>query len=242
MTDGIVIAGIGQTEFGKLPGRTDVSLNVEACRKALEDAGIDKALVDGVFTKLPSSAYRKLYGQVVASALGIQPRWGGTWDQGGASNVTLIHMAAMAIQSGHCEVALVTSADTPRTTSRSNFHRPLTLDAERYGYLGVAAGYAMITRRHMAEHGTTSEQLGAVAVACREHGANNPNAQLRKAITIEDHQSSPWVIDPLRRDDCCLVSDAGAAAVIMSAKRARQLGVKHAVPILGVNQLGPLVA
>lgn len=234
MTDEqLVIAGIGQTAFGKLPGRTDVSLNVEASSHALKDAGIDKTLVDGLFAKLPSSAYQKLYGQLIASALGIEPRWGGAWDEGGASNITLIHMAGLAIAAGHCDVALVTSADTPRTGSRTGFHRPLTTDGDRFGYLGVAAGYALIAQRHKAEYGTTEDQLGAVAVACREHGANNPRAQLRRPITLEDYRSSPLIIDPLRRDDCALVSDAGAAAVVMTAKRARQLGVENAVPVLG---------
>jgi len=100
----------------------------------------------------------------------------------------------------------------------------------------VPAGYAMLCRRHMEEFGTTSDQLGAIAVAIRKHGAANPNAQLRKPLTMEQYRVSPWVVDPLRRDDCCLVSDGAAAVLLMSAQRARSLGIHKAVPILGFGQ------
>jgi len=94
----------------------------------------------------------------------------------------------------------------------------------------------MIARRHMEEYGTTHAQLGAVAVTCRDNGAANPNAQLRKAITLDDYFESRWIVDPLRRDDCCLVSDSGGAVVVMSAKRAKELNVPTPVPVLGFGQ------
>ncbi len=230
-----VIAGIGQTEFGKLPGRDPLSLNVEACRKALADAGIEKDLVDAVFVKYPTSTFSSMYGQTVAEALGIQPAIGGVWDQGGAANASMIGYAVMAIEAGLCEVALVTFADNPRTGTRQAYQRGWGDDAI-YGWFGTPAGYAMIAQRHMQQFGTTSEQLGAIAVACRKHGAANPAAQLRNAITLEEHQASRWIVEPLRRDDCCLVSDGGAAVVVMSTKRAQELGVPDPVPILGFGQ------
>lgn len=230
-----VIAGIGHTEFGKLPGRSTLSLNAEACRKALEDAGIEKELVDGLFVKYPTSAHQSMYGQTLAESLGIQPAIGGVWDQGGAANASMIGYAVMAIDAGQCDVALVTFADNPRTGTRQAYQRGWGDDAI-YGWFGTPAGYAMIAQRHMQEFGTTSSQLGAIAVACRKHGAANPNAQLRSPITIDDHQSSRWIVEPLRRDDCCLVSDGGAAVVVMSAERASQIGVADPVPILGFGQ------
>lgn len=231
----VVIAGVGHTAHGKLPGRSTTSLNVEACRKALEDARIEKDLVDALFVKYPTSEHRSMYGQTVAEALGIQPRIGGVWDQGGATNISMISFAAMAIEQGQCEVALVTIADNPRTGTRQAYERGWGDDAV-FGWFGTPAGYAMIARRHMAELGTTQEQLGAVARACRRHGANNPDAQLRKPLSAEEYALSRPVVDPLRRDDCCLISDGGAAVVVMSAERARQLGVPSAVPILGFGQ------
>jgi acetyl-CoA acetyltransferase len=227
-----VIAGIGHTAWGKLEGRSSLSLNLEACRRALEDAGIEKAAVDAVLVKTPSSVREFMYGQQLAEALGLQPRLGGAWDQGGAANVTLISMAAMAIEAGQCEVALVCYADTPRSGSRGVYQRPRGDDAA-HGWYATAAGYAMIHRRHLIEHGTPAEAFGAIAMACRAHGAANPQAQLRKPLTMAEYLASPLLVDPLRRDDCCLVSDGGAAVVVMSAERARALGVAQPVPILG---------
>jgi acetyl-CoA acetyltransferase len=120
----IVIAGIGHTAFGKLPGRSTVSLNVEACRTALQDAGIEKALVDAALVKRPTSSHEFMYGQKLAEALGLQPKLGGAWDQGGAANISLITFAALAIEAGQCEVALVCYADNPRSGSRAVFQRP----------------------------------------------------------------------------------------------------------------------
>lgn len=227
-----VIAGIGHTAFGKLPGHDTVSLNVEACRRALDDAGVEKSLVDAVFVKVPTSAHQFMYGQKVAEALGITPRMGGCWDQGGAANITLLSFAIMAIEAGQCDVALVCYADNPRTGNRAVYGRPRGDDAV-YGWFSTAAGYGMIHRRHVIEHGTRPEDFAAVAIASRKHGAGNPNAQLRKPLNLEQYMASPWVVDPLRKDDCALVSDGGAALVVMSAKRAKELGVAQPVPVLG---------
>ena len=231
----VVIAGIGHTQFGSLPGRTTISLNAEACGKALRDAGVEKDRVDALFVKYPTSSYSSMYGQTLAEALGMQPRIGGVWDQGGAANISMISFAALAIEAGQCDIALVTLADNPKTGTRQAYERAWGDDA-RYGWFGVPPGYAMIARRHMEEFGTTSEQLGAVAVAIRNHGARNPNAQLRIPLTLEQHQAAPYVVEPLRRDDCCLVSDGAAAVVLMSAQRAADLKVPKPVPILGFGQ------
>jgi acetyl-CoA acetyltransferase len=229
-----VIAGVGHTTFGKQPDRTTISMNVEAIRRALADARIDKDMVDALYVKYPTSSPQSFYGQKLAEASGIVPKVGGAWDQGGAANASMIGMAAMAIESGLCEVALVCFADNPRSGSRNAYTSAGANGI--YGWFGVPAEYAMIAQRHMAEYGTTSEQLGAIAVAARKHGAANPRAQLQKPLTIEEHQTSKWIVEPLHRADCCLVSDGGAAVVVTSAKRAKELGIDHAVPILGFGQ------
>jgi acetyl-CoA acetyltransferase len=231
----VVIAGIGSTAFGTLPGRSTVSLNIEACRRALADAGIDKDLVDAVFVKYPTSRFEHLYAHRIAAHLGLQPKIASVIDQAGASNVGMVAAAALAIEAGQCDVALVSFADNPRSGTRHAYEQPGGADAV-FGWFGVPAAYAMIARAHMQQYGTTSRQLGAIAAVCRANGARNPAAQLRKPITVEDHQESPYIVEPLRRDDCCLVSDGGAAVVVMSAKRARELGVPHSAAILGFGQ------
>jgi acetyl-CoA acetyltransferase len=231
----IVIAGIGHTAYGKLPGRDITGMNVEACRNALTDARVPKDDVDAVFVKYPTSVFKSMYGQIVAEALGLHPRIGGVWDQGGATNISMISFAAMSIAHRQCEVALVTIADNPRTGTRQAYERAWGDDAA-YGWFGTPAGYAMIAQRHMQEFGTTHEQLGAIAIAARKHGAANPDAQLRAPLSPEAYAQSRRVVDPFRRDDCCLISDGGAAVVVMSAERAKDLGVPDPVPILGFGQ------
>ena len=231
----IVIAGIGHTAYGKQPGRSTVSLNLEACRKAIEDAGVEPGEVDSLLVKVPTSKVEMMYGQKLAEAMGLEPRVGGVWDQGGASNISMIAIAAMAIEAGQCDVALVTLADNPRTGTRQAYEKAWGDDAV-FGWFSVVASYAMIARRHMHDHGTTEEQLARIAIAARAHGAANADAQLRKPLTMDEYFTSPWVVEPLRRADCCLISDGAAAVVVMSAERARKRGVRAPVPILGFGQ------
>jgi acetyl-CoA acetyltransferase len=231
----IVIAGIGHTAYGKQPGRSTVSLNLEACRKAIEDAGVEPGEVDSLLVKVPTSKVEMMYGQKLAEAMGLEPRVGGVWDQGGASNISMIAIAAMAIEAGQCDVALVTLADNPRTGTRQAYEKAWGDDAV-FGWFSVVASYAMIARRHMHDHGTTEEQLARIAIAARAHGAANADAQLRKPLSMEEYFASPWVVEPLRRADCCLISDGAAAVVVMSAERARKRGVRAPVPILGFGQ------
>lgn len=230
-----VIAGIGHTAFGKQPGRSTVSLNIEACRKAVADANIEKDVIDGLLVKVPTSRVEMMYGQKLAEAMGLTPRVGGVFDQGGASNVSMIGIAAMAIEAGQCDVALVTLADNPRTGSRHAYEKVWGDDAD-FGWSSVAAGYAMIAQRFRHEVGDMDDVHAAIAIACRKHGAANPHAQLRIPLTRDAYDKAAWIVEPLRRDDCCLVSDGAAAVVVMSAKRARELGVKQPVPILGFGQ------
>ena len=215
-----VIAGIGHTAFGKQLGRSTVSLNIEACRKALCDAGIEKDVVDGLLVKVPTSRVEMMYGQKLAEAMGLTPRIGGVFDQGGASNVSMIGIAATAIEAGQCDVVLVTLADNPRTGSRHAYEKVWGDDAD-FGWSSVVAGYAMIAQRFRHEFGDMDDVHAAVAIACRKHGAANPHAQLRIPLTRDAYDNASWIVEPLRRDDCCLVSDGAAAVVVMSA---RQIG------------------
>ena len=233
----VVIAGIGHTAFGKLPGRSTVSLNIEAIRNALADAGVEKRDVDALFLKAPTSRFEMMYGQKLAEALGIQPKIGGIWDNAGASNIAMISYAAMAIEAGQCEVAIVGLADNPATGTRQAYEKSYGADdSATFGWFGVPAGYAMLAQRHMQQYGTPNDGLGAIAVASRNHGAANPHAQLRKPLTLEQYRAARYIIEPFRRDDCCLVSDGAAAVIVMSAARAKAMGVRQPVAVLGFGQ------
>jgi len=230
-----VIAGIGHTAYGKHPGRDRISLISEAVGNAVADAGIDKDAIDGVLVKMANSEPSILYGQKVAEALGLRPRIGCSIDQGGAANIAAVAYAALSIEAGMLDIAVICYGDTPRTGSRAVYHRPRGDDAV-FGWFSTAAGYAMIHQAYRHKHKSADQHFGGVALTCRAHGTQNPNAHLRKQITMDDYLAAPWVVEPLRRDDCALISDGACAVIVMSAERARQLGVDKPVPVLGLGQ------
>lgn len=231
----VVIAGVGNTKYGKHPGRDRIDLIVEAARNAIADAGISKDMLDGLFVKMANSEPSILYGQKVSEALGLRPTIGCSLDQGGAANISQITYAALAIEAGMIDMALVCYGDTARTGSRAVYHRPRGDDA-LVGWYSTAAGYAMIHQAYRNQYNPRDEEFGAIAVQTRAHGLDNPDAHLRVALSMDEYLSGPFVVQPLRRDDCCLVSDGGAAVILMSAERAKQLGRDKAVPILGLGQ------
>lgn len=231
----VVIAGVGNTTYGKHPGHDKVELIVEAAREAIADAGIEKAEIDGVFVKMANAAPTVLYGQKVSEALGLQPTIGCALDQGGAANVSLITYAALAIEAGIIRNALICYGDTARTGNHAVYHRPRGDDAI-HGWYSTAAGYAMIHQAYRQRYGAKDEHFGAVAVAARKHGAANPKAHLRSPLTMDDYLAGPFVVEPLRRDDICLVSDGGAAILLTSAKDAKARRCVRAVPVLGLGQ------
>lgn len=231
----VVIAGVGNTVYGKHPGRDKIELIVEAASEAIEDAGTFKDEIDGVFVKMANAAPTVLYGQKVSEALGLQPAIGCALDQGGAANISLITYAALAIEAGMIRNALVCYGDTARTGSHAVYHRPRGDDAI-HGWYSTAAGYAMIHQAYRQRYGARDEHFGAVAVAARAHGAQNPRAHLRKPLGMDEYLSGPFVVEPLRRDDICLVSDGAAAILLTGSAEARNRRHVRAVPILGLGQ------
>jgi acetyl-CoA acetyltransferase len=153
----------------------------------------------------------------------------------------MVQYATMAIQNGLATTVACVFADAPMTdpgarssagmnAARGNRPPPIgfaSLDLY-YGPMNPNAGYAMAARRHMATYGTTSEQLGAIAVSTRAWAVNNPVAQFRTPITVEDHQNSRWIAEPFHLLDCCLISNGSVAVIVTSVDRARDLKSKPA--------------
>ncbi|MEO3388004.1 thiolase family protein [Mesorhizobium sp. CAU 1741] len=233
MRANVSITGVGHTKWGKHPGRDRISLIVEAAANAIEDAGLEKDEIDAVLVKMANSAPTILYGQKVAEALGLRPSIGLSLDQGGAACGSLLSYAAMAIEAGMINNALICYGDTPRTGSRAVYHRPRGDDAVM-GWYSVAAGYAMIHQAYRQTYAPKDEEFGIIAVQTRAHGAENPNAHLRVPLSMDDYLAGDCLVEPLRRDDCCLVSDGGAALVVGATGKARNRS--RAVPVLGFGQ------
>jgi acetyl-CoA acetyltransferase len=231
------IVGVGDTPYGKNPGLSALAHNVIAIRAAIEDAGLSIDQIDGVLTKAPTSTFPMLWAPQVAEALRIVPRVTGTIDQAGASNIGLIQYAVSAIELGQASYIVCSYGDNPATGTRESYARPRG-DNALAGLFGAPSAYAMIARRHMHEYGTTQEQLGNVAIAHRYHASMNPNAQFQDPITMEDYQHSRWLAEPFHLLDCCPVSDGGAAFIVTSEERAKELP-KPPVYIEGIGQGHP---
>ncbi|MGI9295509.1 MAG: acetyl-CoA acetyltransferase [Pseudomonadales bacterium] len=236
----VAIVGAADTEVGVVPHLRATELCVDAACRALADAGIDKQSVDGLITCNSMAAPIMYHAEAIAEYLQIFPRYCISVGTGGGTTFSLLHHAASAIVTGMADTILIAMADSLRSgltreqamltqssTGHPEFEQP-------YGPT-VPAYYALIAQAHMAEFGTTSEQFAEIAVACRQHAAKNPAAQMRESISVDDVLASRMIADPLRLLDCSLVSDGGAAIIMTSAERARDF--PHApVYLLGVGE------
>lgn len=234
LKDKYCIAGVATTKFGRVPGVSALAFTTEAAQLAIEDAGLEKSDIDAVLCKYPPSNFQGLWAHKVSETLGIQPKIAATIDQAGASNIGLVQYAMMAIEAGLITTAVCCYGDNPLSGPPGTYSR-VQGTASAYGMFGAPSGYAMIAQRHMTEFGTTSEQLGHMAVSTRGWASKNPNAHRQEPMTIEDHQQSRYVSEPLHLLDCCLVSDGGAAVVVTSAERAKSLK-KPPVYVMGIGQ------
>jgi acetyl-CoA acetyltransferase len=231
------IVGVGASQQGKLPGETPLSLATAALKAALDDAGLEKDDLDGLLTMpgttSPEGAKHYL---TLGGHLGINPHLAGSLVMGGATAGALVQQAALAVDAGLADVVACVFADTARTGG-SKFDAPAGRGDSWgiWGMFGNAANSALTAQRHMALYGTTSEQLGWVAVTCRRHASLNPNAVMREPITLADHQGSRAIVDPLRLLDCCLISDGAVAVIVTAAGRARSCR-KTPVAIWGMGQ------
>lgn len=242
------IVGIGATEFSKNSGRSEWQLACEAVLAALEDAQIGVEEVDGVslFTMENNPEI------AVARTLGIpQLKFFSRIPHGGGGACAPVQQAAMAVATGVADVVVVYRAMNERSGHRFGAGPPAfaynaTTDQEYrnwinpYGLLTPAAQEAFLARKYMQKYGATSADFGAVSVLSRKFAANNPKAWFyQRPITIEDHQNSRMIADPIRLLDCCQESDGGQALVIVSAERARDLPHKPAIISAAAQGVGP---
>jgi acetyl-CoA acetyltransferase len=238
------VAGIGATEFSKDSGRSELHLSAEATLAALADAGLEASDVDGLTTfTMDSTAEIALARELAMGDL----RFFSRINYGGGAACATVQQAAMAVATGMADVVVAYRGFNERSVSR--FGQVQSAAAAQvntngldnawtypYGLSTPAATVAMQARRYMNEYGATSEDFGRVAVADRRHAATNPAAFFyERPITLEDHQSSRMIADPLRLLDCCQESDGAVAIVVTSTERSRDLR-SGAVPIVAAAQ------
>lgn len=247
---GAAITGLGMTDLGKVHGRSPRRLAADAVRRALADAGLAPADLDGL---LVCPGITGGLDVSLAAALGLRDlRLLAAVSSFGASACAAVEIAALAVTSGAARYVACVFADAPLrpgvpagtafgTTGGSGEpaeRHGLAGLAAGYGYRSVTARYALAARRHMAAFGTTSEQLGAIAVAQRRWAAGNPLAQLREPLTLAGHQASRWIAEPLHLLDCSLVSNGGIAVIVTTAERAGA-GPRPPVHVWGWGQGHP---
>jgi len=226
------ICGIGATEFSKESGRSELRLAVEAVASALEDAGLAPQDVDGMVT-FSADTNPEIE---IARSLGMGDlTFFSRIHYGGGAACATIQQAAMAVASGVADVVVCYRAFNERSGHRFGTGvqgRAPVANAENanfawyapQGLLTPASWVAMFAQRYLHAAGASTEDFGRVAVADREHAARNPAAWFyEKPITLEEHQASRFIVEPLRLLDCCQESDGGQALVVTSLERARDL-------------------
>lgn len=216
--------------MGESPGLGSMDLAVSASLVALDQVGLKPTDVDGLFIGLPDDF---LSGLTFAEYLGIQPRLTENNRTGGSAFLTHAMWAALAIEAGQCDVALIAYGSNQRTAASGliSAMRPTAYEAP-YKLGRPVGAYALATSRYMHEYGLKREQLGEVAIAARRWAQLNPDAFMRDPLTMEDYLKARMVSDPLSVRDCCLVTDGAAAVVMVSAERAKHLA-KRPVYLLG---------
>ncbi|MFI0367558.1 thiolase domain-containing protein [Actinomadura sp. 1N219] len=227
------IVGAHEHPRRDIPDLSVAEIHAEVALAALADAGLSPPDVDAYFCDSDAPGVGPLS---MAEYLGVRCRYLDTTETGGASYLSHVGHAAAAIAAGKCHVALVVMGGRPRTlrlASGPNLSgAPETHYETHWGITDTVHNYALAAMRHMHEFGTTSRQLAEVKVAASLHAQHNPNAFLRKPVTVDDVVNSPLISDPLHRLDCCVMTDGGGAVVVASAEVAHRLP-RHSVAVLG---------
>lgn len=237
-----VIVGIGQTDFTKNSGRSEVQLAAECTKAAIADAGLEPSDIDGMtsFT-LDTSDETEVARNVGCGDLTFFSRIG----YGGGAAVGIVHQAAMAVATGAAKYVVGFRALNGRSGQRYSegvSGNIVTSDLVHWGYympfglLTPASWVAMFTQRYMHQTGCKSTDLAEVCMAQRAYAVKNPNAFFyERPMTLDDHQTSRMICDPLRLYDCCQETDGGCAFVVTTPERAKDLAQKGAV-IRGIAQ------
>lgn len=232
LRDTCAIVGVGNSRLGKVPDVSSLDLVVEAMRNAIADSGVKVSDIDGVICRGPDEIYS--HHQMVGERLGVNARFSTTVTNGGASQILSIALAVMAIRHGLATTVICgygrdawsrthkSEAVRQRNETRPASQLPREFGPE-YGYYGAAATHAFGATRHMHLYGTTKDHFGRIAVDFREHALRNPEAQMKKPLSMEEYHNQRSIVRPFGLFDCSLRSDAAGAMIVTSRARARDL-------------------
>jgi acetyl-CoA acetyltransferase len=237
----VCIAGAAEGPLGKVPDHSELSMMGLGGREGVVEVGINERDVNKLFVRYRTTEPLVEHSVEFGEFMGIRPRFADSTDIGGGSFEAFVHHALLAVAAGRCDVALIAYA----SRQRSRRSRSMLVAADDYslsgqfeapyGILSPIGQYALIAARHMHQYGTTAEQMAEVAVAARRWAQLNPKAFVRDPLTVEDVLASEMVSSPLRRLDCCLMTDGSAALVVTTIDRARD-AAKRPVRVLGAGE------
>jgi acetyl-CoA acetyltransferase len=220
--------GIGCTEFSRESGVSVFTLATRAVKAAVADAGLRVSDIDGLATFGTNDSVAP---NVLAQALGVQSMsyYVDQW-YGGSVSLSIIGQATLAVSAGVADCVVCYRAINGRSEMRLNgsatsVSRP-PWDMAVKGSAGIVAPaqeIALAARSHMERYGTTSEDLGRIALLSRRNALDNDRAMMRTPMTMDDYLASRWIVDPFRKFDCCLETDGAVAVVVVSAERAKDL-------------------
>jgi acetyl-CoA acetyltransferase len=235
----VAIVGVGESHVGRLRGVSALRLTLEAARTAMRDARLPAEAIDGVLTRNLDMDVTYMYSQLVAKHLGIKPRFTTDINLGGATAIAMLEQAMLLIASGVCQFVLCAYGENRRTSWATERHGRIRMGNEDFeecfGLTWGMGPHALAAQRHMHEFGTTSRQLGVIAVAQRYYARLHPNADLRTSLSLGAYERSPLIIAPLRKYDLAYLFDGGAAMVVAPSAWAKD-HVAHPVAILGTGQ------
>ena len=220
LRDRACVVGVGTTNYGVFPDTDDYGLALQALRLAADDAGIVIDEIDGLIVN------RLLSYEKVAEAARINPEYCVRTDDEGRMSGMCLMLAVQAVASGLAKTVALLYGNNGKSAGIKYGGADDVNQWAPWGFTSPGAVHAMMFRRHMHDFGTKSSDLGEIASTIRAHAALNPSAVKRKPFTVEEHQSSRMVCDPLHLLDYCLINDGGVALIVTSADRAQDLRKK----------------
>jgi acetyl-CoA acetyltransferase len=224
----VAVVGVGNTRYGNFPDQSDYGLGAQAFKAAIADCGLDKNQIDGlVCCRVP---YYARMGEI----LGLNPRWTIDLPGHGRMSGMAIVEAMLALETGAANYVALIYTNIGRSRRVNYGGDEMSSVWDPWGFSSPGAAHAMMFRMHMERYGTTTRQLAEVSVAFRQHAILNPDAVMKKPITIDDHEAARPIVEPLRLLDYCLINDGAVCIILTSAERARDLA-KPPVLISGVG-------
>ena len=217
---GVSVIGVGMIPFGKYPETNITDLGWPAVKAAIKDAGIDPRRIQAVYSGTARGG--AMVGQRIMGRLGLAGLPIVNVENACSSSSSAMAQGVLAVASGAYEVVLVIGVE--KLTKFGGGTLPLDEDdwEVRLG-LSMPALYAMRAQRYMHDYGVELKDVAAVSVKNRKNGVLNPDAQMRKEVTVEEVLSSRMIADPFTLLQCCPTGDGAAAIILASNAVAKQL-------------------